>query len=197
MANQVLSEEIVAKYLRFAQNEARGRLPLYEELRSESPMRTRSFVFSRSFLLPSASEIFCSRRSGAWRMGIGPGSSEGPQSGTRCMAISPRLARSRTGGRTVEAGRRYWCPDPPAIIRRDLRTDLAALLPLAARDAALVIFHSAGLAYISSEKERLEFIATVGRTGSFPALAKSEWLTIRVEHNNRRGFEQRGLACSI
>jgi hypothetical protein len=54
--------------------------------------------------------------------------------------------------------------DPPTIIRGDLRADLPALVSQAPRDTTLVIFHSAVLAYIPSEKERLEFAATVEGT---------------------------------
>ncbi len=56
--------------------------------------------------------------------------------------------------------------DPPVIVRGDLRTDLPALLTSAPRDATLVIFHSAVLAYIPSERERLDFAETVKRAGA-------------------------------
>jgi hypothetical protein len=54
--------------------------------------------------------------------------------------------------------------DPPTIVRGKLQTDLPALMSQAPRDATLVIFHSAVLAYVPSERERMEFAATVERT---------------------------------
>jgi hypothetical protein len=56
--------------------------------------------------------------------------------------------------------------DPPVVVRGDLRTDLPALASEAPRDATLVIFHSAVLAYVPSESERREFAETVRKTGA-------------------------------
>jgi hypothetical protein len=47
----------------------------------------------------------------------------------------------------VEIARR----DPPRVIRGDLTTDLAALAAEAPRDATLVVFHTAVLAYVGAE----------------------------------------------
>lgn len=51
--------------------------------------------------------------------------------------------------------------DPPPIHRGDLRTGLAALAAEAPRDATLVIFHSAVLAYLPDAADRSAFAAQV------------------------------------
>ena len=48
------------------------------------------------------------------------------------------------------------------LVKGDLRTDLAALAREAPKDATLVIFHTAVLAYISPAAEREEFARSVG-----------------------------------
>jgi hypothetical protein len=53
--------------------------------------------------------------------------------------------------------------DPPLVVEGDLRTDVQRLAALAPKDATLVIFHSAVLAYVSSAQERTEFAETVTR----------------------------------
>lgn len=53
--------------------------------------------------------------------------------------------------------------DPPLVVQGDLRTDVPRHAALAPKDATLVIFHSAVLAYVSSEQERTEFAKTVTR----------------------------------
>ena len=50
----------------------------------------------------------------------------------------------------------------PRLVKGDLRTDLAALAQEAAKDATLVIFHTAVLPYVSSAAEREEFARSVG-----------------------------------
>ena len=49
----------------------------------------------------------------------------------------------------------------PRLVKGDLRTDLAALAREAPKDATLVIFHTAVLAYVSSAAEREEFARSV------------------------------------
>jgi len=49
----------------------------------------------------------------------------------------------------------------PRIVKGDLRTDLARLAAQAPKDATLVIFHTAVLAYIRSPPEREEFARSV------------------------------------
>ena len=49
----------------------------------------------------------------------------------------------------------------PQVIGGDLRRDLAPLAAQAPRDATLVIFHSAVLAYVSSPLERAEFAGSI------------------------------------
>lgn len=53
--------------------------------------------------------------------------------------------------------------DPPMVVRGDLRADIPSLVAKAPADATLVIFHSAVLAYVSSEVEREEFAETIAR----------------------------------
>ena len=50
----------------------------------------------------------------------------------------------------------------PRLVKGDLRTDLAALAREAPKDATLVIFHTAVLAYISPAAKREEFARSVG-----------------------------------
>jgi hypothetical protein len=50
----------------------------------------------------------------------------------------------------------------PRLVKGDLRTDLAALAREAPKDATLVIFHTAVLAYISPAAEREEFARSIG-----------------------------------
>jgi hypothetical protein len=56
--------------------------------------------------------------------------------------------------------------EPPAVLRGDLRIDIHRLAIQAPKNATLVIFHSAVLAYISSEQDRLEFTKAVAETGA-------------------------------
>ena len=57
--------------------------------------------------------------------------------------------------------------DPPNIVRGDLLTDLEPLIAAAPRDATLVIFHTATLAYVSPRAKRDRFAATVRGSGAF------------------------------
>jgi hypothetical protein len=66
-----------------------------------------------------------------------------------------RLARLR-------AAIKIAAEQKPRLVKGDLRTDLAALARGAPKDATLVIFHTAVLAYISSAAEREEFARSVG-----------------------------------
>jgi hypothetical protein len=50
----------------------------------------------------------------------------------------------------------------PRLVKGDLRADLAALAREAPKNATLVIFHTAVLAYVSSAAEREEFARSVG-----------------------------------
>ena len=58
-----------------------------------------------------------------------------------------RLARLRASIKIAAEQR-------PRLVKGDLRTDLAALAREAPKDATLVIFHTAVLAYVSSAAER-------------------------------------------
>ena len=65
-----------------------------------------------------------------------------------------RLARLRASIKIAAEQR-------PRLVKGDLRTDLAALAREAPKDATLVIFHTAVLAYVSSAAEREEFARSV------------------------------------
>ncbi len=56
--------------------------------------------------------------------------------------------------------------DPPHVIAGDLRYDLAALAAQAPKDATLVIFHTAVLAYVSDASDRQAFARTVRDLGA-------------------------------
>jgi Uncharacterized protein conserved in bacteria (DUF2332) len=66
-----------------------------------------------------------------------------------------RLARLR-------AAIKIAAEQKPRLVKGDLRTDLAALAREAPKDATLVIFHTAVLAYVSSAAEREEFARSAG-----------------------------------
>ncbi|HKD48243.1 MAG TPA: DUF2332 domain-containing protein [Rhizomicrobium sp.] len=56
--------------------------------------------------------------------------------------------------------------DPPRVVKGDLRHDLAALAAEATRDATLVVFHSAVLAYVPDMADRLAFAESVKQLGA-------------------------------
>jgi hypothetical protein len=56
--------------------------------------------------------------------------------------------------------------EPPRIVRGDLRADLVQLAAEAPRDATLVVFHTAVLAYVESREDRAAFARTVGEIGA-------------------------------
>jgi hypothetical protein len=57
--------------------------------------------------------------------------------------------------------------DPPRVIRGDLRHDLAALAAKAPKEATLVVFHTAVLAYVAAAAERAEFAERVASLCDF------------------------------
>lgn len=65
----------------------------------------------------------------------------------------------------LEGALRIAATDPPPVHRGDLRTDLAALAASAPREATLVVFHSAVLAYVP-RADRETFAADVARAGA-------------------------------
>jgi hypothetical protein len=77
----------------------------------------------------------------------------------------------------VEIARR----EPPEVIRGNLLTDLEPLMAAAPKDATLVVFHTAVLAYVSSPENRERFAATMRKANAvwisneapsvFPSLA--------------------------
>ena len=56
--------------------------------------------------------------------------------------------------------------DAPRITRGDLRADLVRLAAEAPRDATLVVFHTAVLAYVKSQEDRAVFARTVRELGA-------------------------------
>jgi hypothetical protein len=61
----------------------------------------------------------------------------------------------------LRAAMRIAREDKPRVLKGDLRTDLARLTAEAPKDATLVVFHTAVLAYIRSQPEREEFARSV------------------------------------
>jgi len=56
--------------------------------------------------------------------------------------------------------------DPPRVVKGDLRYDLAALAAEAPKDATLVVFHTAVLAYVREAADRKAFAETVKQLGA-------------------------------
>ncbi len=56
--------------------------------------------------------------------------------------------------------------DPPRVVKGDLRHDLAALAADAPKDATLVVFHTAVLAYVSNAADRTAFVQIVKQLGA-------------------------------
>ena len=75
-----------------------------------------------------------------------------------CKRWSGRAKASATGllGEALAVARR----DPPRVVKGDLRHDLPALAAEAPRDATLVVFHTAVLAYVREAADRDAFAET-------------------------------------
>jgi hypothetical protein len=56
--------------------------------------------------------------------------------------------------------------EPPRIVHGDLRTDVARLAVQAPRDATLVVFHTAVLAYVNAAEDRAAFARAVRELGA-------------------------------
>jgi hypothetical protein len=56
--------------------------------------------------------------------------------------------------------------EPPRIVRGDLRADVVRLAAEAPREATLVVFHTAVLAYVESTEDRAAFARTVRQLGA-------------------------------
>ena len=82
----------------------------------------------------------------------------------------------------------------PRLVKGDLRTDLAALAREAPKDATLVIFHTAVLAYISPAAEREEFARSVGSLSDY--WIANEAPQVFPDIARRVGREDRGAASS-
>ena len=78
-----------------------------------------------------------------------------------CLLWPGETGRAERLAGAVATARR----DPPALHRGDLLTDVSSLARLAPRDATLVIYHSAVLAYVD-EAGRREFAAVVADLGA-------------------------------
>ena len=61
----------------------------------------------------------------------------------------------------LRAAMRIAAENKPRVVKGDLRTDLARLVAEAPKNATLVIFHTAVLAYIRSQSDREEFARSV------------------------------------
>src|SRR5215469_987483 len=56
--------------------------------------------------------------------------------------------------------------DPPRVIKGNLLTDLEPVIPTAPKDATLVVFHTAVLAYVASRQQRDSFAAMMREANS-------------------------------
>ncbi|HKS89864.1 MAG TPA: DUF2332 domain-containing protein [Stellaceae bacterium] len=77
----------------------------------------------------------------------------------------------------------------PRVVAGDLRHDLVALAAEAPRDATLVIFHTAVLAYVADREERAEFARSVGTQCDF-------WIANEAAHVFREIATRAGDAAS-
>ncbi len=78
-----------------------------------------------------------------------------------CLLWPGEAGRAERLAAAIETARR----EPPPVYRGDLLTDLPGLASQAPRDATLVVFHSAVLAYVR-EADRAGFAATVAGLGA-------------------------------
>jgi hypothetical protein len=56
--------------------------------------------------------------------------------------------------------------DPPRVVKGDLLSDLEPLMATAPKDATLVVFHTAVLAYVTAQERRDRFAAAVMQAGA-------------------------------
>jgi hypothetical protein len=78
----------------------------------------------------------------------------------QCLVWPDETGRQERLAAAVETARR----DPPVIYRGDLLTDLPGLVAKAPRDATVVVFHTAVLAYVR-QPDRAEFARAVSELG--------------------------------
>jgi hypothetical protein len=102
-----------------------------------------------------------------WRVGldlnpIDLGASE--QTGWLETLVWPEQTERLAGLRAAIA---IAAADPPRVIKGDLRTDLSRLASEAPRDATLVIYHTAALAYVAAPEERDAFARRAGALAPF------------------------------
>jgi hypothetical protein len=80
----------------------------------------------------------------------------------------------------------------PGVVRGDLRTDLAALAARAPVDARLVVFHTAVLAYVTSQDDRDGFARTCRELGATwicnEAPGVFPWIAAKVPGPRRAGM---------
>ncbi len=102
-----------------------------------------------------------------WRAGLdlAPVDIADPQQATWLKALvwpeqTQRLAR-------LEAAMAIAGREKPPVVKGDLRHDLAALAAGAPREATLVVFHTAVLAYLADREERAEFARSVAALCDF------------------------------
>jgi hypothetical protein len=79
----------------------------------------------------------------------------------RCLVWPGETGRQERLSAAIETARR----DPPPLYHGDLLTDLPGLIGKAPRDATVVIYHSAVLAYVS-RADRAQFAETVRELGA-------------------------------
>jgi hypothetical protein len=85
------------------------------------------------------------------------------RSGYRADEVAGNLIWPEQTGRAerLRAAVRIARADPPRLLQSDLRDGIARLAAEATKDATLVVFHTAVLAYLSSETDRTAFATSV------------------------------------
>jgi hypothetical protein len=105
----------------------------------------------------STSAERCPLRSGESPVALQSRKADG--SADRDCAIAPFVILVIPG--KLRAAIRIATENRPRVVKGDLRTDLAGLVAEAPKDATLIVFHTAVLAYIRSPTERDEFARSV------------------------------------
>jgi hypothetical protein len=86
--------------------------------------------------------------------------------------------------------------DPPRIIRGDLRADLVRLAAEAPRDATLVVFHTAVLAYVESQEDRASFARTVRELGAMWISNEAPGVFPEISAKVKAGPVRLTISCS-
>src|SRR6516165_7535739 len=82
------------------------------------------------------------------------------------MARAARLAGQEDRVEKLRAAINVARSDPPRVIKGNLLTDLEPVIATAPKDATLVVFHTAVLAYVASRHQRDSFAAMMRRANA-------------------------------